>query len=233
MKRSASAKLRGSFDDGMQTCELREPNADRIRKDNKACSREEHPRFLSMARSGSADSSLPHRKRPSRTGPRESAQRIRAEGGAFLFNFAKFIEWPQNAFVSPQSPFAICVFGKDPFGSFLDEVLANKTIGDRPISIHRPKDKMELRYCQIVFVSSSEAGRVADIAENLQGTHVLLVGESDGFAESGGMIEFTLEQGRVRFSINRDAAEHANLHFSSKLLALAKIVHGAARPGGG
>lgn len=150
-----------------------------------------------------------------------------------MFNFAKFIEWPQGAFAGPQSPFTICVFGKDPFGSSLDEALANKTVGDRPISIQRPKDKMELKHCQIVFFSRTETEHIAEILGTLQGSNVLLVGESEGFAESGGMIEFTLEQGRVRFSINPDAAEHANLRFSSKLLALAKIVHGAARAGGG
>jgi len=152
---------------------------------------------------------------------------------AFLFNFAKFIEWPQDAFAGPQSPFAICVFGKDPFGNSLDEVLANKTVGDRSISIQRTKAIAELRHCQIVFVSHPETERVADIVGALEGTNVLLVGESEGFAASGGMIEFTLEQGRVRFSINPDAAEHANLRFSSKLLALAKIVHGVNHPRGG
>jgi hypothetical protein len=152
---------------------------------------------------------------------------------AFLFNFAKFIEWPQHAFATPQAPFTICVFGKDPFGSSLDEALADKKIGDRSILIQRPKDKMELRHCQIAFVSSSETERVADIVEGLQGTSVLLVGESGGFAESGGTIEFMLEQGHVRFSINPDAAEHANLRLSSKLLALAKIVHGTSHPRGG
>jgi hypothetical protein len=152
---------------------------------------------------------------------------------AFLFNFAKFIEWPQHAFPSPQSPFNICVFGKDPFGSSLDEALADKKIGDRSILIQRPKDKLELRHCQIAFVSSSETERVNDIVEGLQGVSVLLVGESEGFAESGGTIEFTLEQGHVRFSINPDAAEHANLRLSSKLLALAKIIHGTAHPRGG
>jgi hypothetical protein len=142
-------------------------------------------------------------------------------------------EWPQGAFATAQSPFAICIFGKDPFGNSLDEALASKTIADRPIVIQRTKDKMELRQCQMVFVSHSEAERVADVVAQLEGTNVLLVGESEGFAESGGMIEFTLEQGRVRFSINPDAAEHANLRLSSKLLALAKIVHGAAHPRGG
>ena len=155
------------------------------------------------------------------------------ETGMMILLLIAGSEWPQGAFATAQSPFAICIFGKDPFGNSLDEALASKTIADRPIVIQRTKDKMELRQCQMVFVSHSEAERVADVVAQLEGTNVLLVGESEGFAESGGMIEFTLEQGRVRFSINPDAAEHANLRLSSKLLALAKIVHGAAHPRGG
>lgn len=153
---------------------------------------------------------------------------------AFLFNFAKFIEWPRGSFDNAQEPFAICVFGKDSFGSALDQALANKTVNDRPISIQRTKDKTELKHCQIVFVGHLEAPHIADVQDALEGTNALLVGESEGFAESGGMIEFTIEQGRVRFSINPDAAEHANLRLSSKLLALAKIVHGSrTHPNGG
>lgn len=147
---------------------------------------------------------------------------------AFLFNFAKFIDWPQTAFAESKAPFAICVFGKDPFGDSLDQALANKTVGDHPIAIQRTRDKAELRKCHIVFVSASETEHIAEIKESLRGTSVLLVGESGGFAESGGMIEFTLDGGHVRFTINPDAAEEANLKISSKLLALAKIVHNEA-----
>ena len=144
---------------------------------------------------------------------------------AFLFNFAKLIEWPLTAFADLQSPFTIGVFGKDPFGSSLDEAFANKNIGDRPIVMQRLKDKTELRHCHVVFVSSSEAELVANIVESLQGTNVLLVGESAGFAEAGGVIEFTREDKYVRFTINPDAGGRASLKISSRLTALAKIVH--------
>jgi len=95
------------------------------------------------------------------------------------------------------------------------------------------KDKSEARHCQIVFVSSSEIPHLADIIEAVQGENVLLVGETNGFAASGGTIEFTLEDDRVRFAINTDAADRSGLKFSSKLLALAKIVHDQERAKGG
>jgi hypothetical protein len=144
---------------------------------------------------------------------------------AFLFNFAKFIEWPAGSFVTPESSFAICVLGQDPFGNILDATLRGKAIGDRPLAVRRLKDKSEARSCQIVFVSSSESPHLADIVGSLRGANVLLVGETNGFAASGGTIEFTLEDNHVRFAINTDAVDRSGLKFSSKLLALAKLIH--------
>jgi hypothetical protein len=151
---------------------------------------------------------------------------------AFLFNFAKFIDWPPGTFASPQSLFAICILGRDPFGSVLDEALKGKTIGGRPFAVRRLKDKAEGRQCQMVFISSSESRHLAEIVESLQEANVLLVGESPGFAGLGGTIELMLEDSHVRFAINTDAADRSGLTISSKLLALAKIVHGEGRSRG-
>ena len=144
---------------------------------------------------------------------------------AFLFNFAKFIDWPPSSFTGPQSPFTICVLGQDPFGNVLDDTLLGKIIGARPLVIRHLTDKVEARHCQMVFVSTSEREHLTEIFASFQGANVLLVGETDGFAESGGTIEFTSEDNHVRFTINLDAVDRSGLKFSSKLLALAKIVH--------
>jgi hypothetical protein len=151
----------------------------------------------------------------------------------FLFNFAKFIDWPPNSFGGPQSPFTICILGKDPFGQVLDDKLQGKTVGDRHTAVQRLKDKAEARRCQMLFVSSSESPHLGQIIESLQGANVLLVGETNGFATAGGTIEFTLEDSRVRFTINTDAADRAGLKFSAKLLTLAKIVHDEGHLNGG
>jgi hypothetical protein len=143
---------------------------------------------------------------------------------AFLFNFAKFVQWPSASFSGPQSDFDICLFGDDPFGKSIDDVLRGKVVGDHPVAINRCKSFSEIGHCQIVFVSLSEGKHLSQILAALKGTNTLVVGESDGFATSGGMIQFTLEQQRVRFIINVDAAENAGLQISSKLLALAKVV---------
>jgi hypothetical protein len=152
---------------------------------------------------------------------------------AFLFNFAKFIDWPPNSLASPQSPFTICVLGQDPFGHLLDDQLQGKMIGSRTLAVQRLKNKAEARRCQMVFVSASEGVHEPEILESLRGANVLLVGETTGFAASGGTIEFTVEDNHIRFTINTDAADRAGLKFSAKLLSLAKVVHDEGHLKGG
>jgi hypothetical protein len=152
---------------------------------------------------------------------------------AFLYNFAKFVEWPERSFPNAQSDFTICVLGNDPFGRTLDDALEGKMIGSRHVKLERVKDAARARQCQMVFVSPSESQQLGGIIDQLRGASVLVVGETDGFAQAGGTVQFTLEQDRVRFTINPDAAERAGLRLSSKLLALAKIVHGDGANGSG
>jgi uncharacterized protein DUF4154 len=151
---------------------------------------------------------------------------------AFLFNFAKFIEWPPNAFPSDKSPITICVFKHDPFGTALDEVIRGKTINNRAILARRINELPDLKPCQLVFVNSAEDKLLSEILNSLKGTSALVVGEGDGFAERGGGIQFFLEDNKLRFAINVDAVQRARLNVSSKLLALARIVHSRESPKG-
>jgi len=144
---------------------------------------------------------------------------------AFLFNFAKFIDWPASSFASPRSDFSICILGVDPFGRAMEDLLQDKTIGDRHVSVERTRQIAEARHCQMVFVSASEKSRVREILDGMKGSNALVVGETDGFASAGGAIQFAIEDNRVRFLINTDAADRAGLKVSSKLLSLARVVH--------
>jgi len=143
---------------------------------------------------------------------------------AFLYNFAKFVDWPASAFNDAKQPLDICVYGRDPFGTALEDALLGKTIGERRVGLGRAMQFQDLAGCHVVFVSASAHESAADLANRLKGRAVLLVGESEGFAASGGTIQFTIEDNRVHFVINPDAADRAGLKISSKLLALAKIV---------
>jgi hypothetical protein len=152
---------------------------------------------------------------------------------AFLFNFAKFVDWPSNMFADPKAPFLVCVLGTDPFGAALDNALRGKIIAEHPASVSRIKRVAEINGCQILFVAASESHLLPEILAKVRGQYVLVIGETDDFASSGGAIQFTLEENRVRFFINTDAADRAGLKISSKLLALAKIVRDAPASGKG
>jgi hypothetical protein len=150
---------------------------------------------------------------------------------AFLFNFAKFIDWPPGTFATAASPFTICILGQDPFGHDLDDLLRYKTIVYRSIVVRRCQSDSDARACQILFISRSESRRISEILQGLRGANVLVVGESQGFAAGGGAIEFVLQENHVLFRINPDAASRAGLTISSKLLALATIVHDGSNNG--
>ena len=152
----------------------------------------------------------------------------------FIYNFAKFVEWPSTAFSQPDSPIMIGVLGTDPFGSVLDHLVEDKKIGPRGFVVKRykwGKDLKDLKECKILFVSASEKAHIDEIVQAVKGLPILMVGETPGFAERGGIIRFTLEDNRVRFEINVDAAHQADLNISSRLLTLAKIIPQAAASG--
>lgn len=151
---------------------------------------------------------------------------------AFLLNFARFVEWPAGAFSSEKTSITICVFKYDPFGSALDEVVRGKSINAHEVQVKRTTELSELRSCQLVFVSQQEDKLLAEISTSLKGASALLVGEGGDFAERGGAIQFFLENNKLRFAINVDAIQRARLQASSKLLALAKIVHDGGHPKG-
>jgi hypothetical protein len=147
----------------------------------------------------------------------------------FLYNFAKFIEWPSSAFGDANVPIRLCIFGRDPFGDAIDEVVRGKSVNGREFAIRRMSKLEDLRGCHLVFISTSEARHLSEVLEGLKGTASLTVGDGEGFAERGGAIEFFVEGNKVRFSVNVDAIKRAHLEVSSKLLALAKIVHDGDR----
>jgi YfiR/HmsC-like len=151
---------------------------------------------------------------------------------AFLYNFAKFVEWPPDALPNEHSPIVIGILGEDPFGRVLDQAVLGKNINGHELQIARAKSLEELKGCQIIFISSSERKRLLEILATLRGADVLTVGEAEGFAPSGGIIQLVLRDNRVRLMVNVEAAERARLKISSKLLALAEIVRDEPRRGG-
>ena len=147
---------------------------------------------------------------------------------AFLYNFTKFVEWPDSAF--PEGTLRLCVLGEDPFGKALQTVAGEEVAGHKLIVLSTGK-LSDPAGCQVLFISRSERERMPRILADLRDLPVLTVSDTGGFIDQGGIINFTLEEGKVRFEINQESAERAGIKISSKLLRLATRVTPGTKPG--
>jgi hypothetical protein len=141
----------------------------------------------------------------------------------FLYHLAQFVEWPPEAFPTEETSMVIGVLGTDPFGKILDDIVENEVVKNRKLTIQRYQTVEEITNCHILFISQSEAGRLDRIFASLKQRSILTVGDTDGFAQRGGMVRFLTEKNKIRLRINVDAAKAANLTISSKLLRAAEL----------
>jgi len=137
---------------------------------------------------------------------------------AFLYHFAKFVEWPVSRLEKPG--FVVCLIGEDPFGADLEKILGNKMINDQAILIERIAKPEAIAGCHLLFVSRSEFGRLGEVVTVSRRNHVLTVGETAAFTEGGGIVAFVLEENKVRFAVNQRSSLKSGLKISSKLLRL-------------
>jgi YfiR/HmsC-like len=145
---------------------------------------------------------------------------------ACLFNFVANTEWPEQAFTGPDEPIVIGLIGDVPFGPLLDRGLQGKTIGGRKLVV-RGVTVAESAQCQLVFIASSATDQLQSLVTAVAGKPVLLVGEAEGFAKRGGMINFVKVEGSVKFEINLAAAERSGLKLGSQMLKLAIMIQSA------
>ena len=142
---------------------------------------------------------------------------------AFLFNFARFVTWPPDAFPDAESPIAICVLGPDPFGPRLDEIVAGERIEQRPLLVRRLARPDAAAGCHVLFVSPSDRERFRTILTHVNTRRVLTVSDAIEFLDAGGHFSFYLEANRVRFAANTAALGGCDFQVSSKLLQVARI----------
>jgi hypothetical protein len=136
---------------------------------------------------------------------------------AFLFNFLKFVEWPEAA---TDAPWVIGVLGRDPFGTVLDETVRGKMVNGRKVELRRYDKLADVKDCNILFIGRGDYERTGIPAQ----PGMLTVGEAPGFLKAGGAINFYLDDNRVRFEIRPTAASAAGLHVSSQLLKLGRAL---------
>ncbi len=141
---------------------------------------------------------------------------------AFLINFARYVEWPPGA--RRGQSFGLCVLEPDPFGPRLEAVVAGESWSGRAISVHRLPDTQDLHNCHLLYVPAGAIRTFRAAMPAIASQPILTVGESEDFADAGGMIEMIVDHNKVRFAISQRAAEAAGLRISSRLLRLAREV---------
>jgi hypothetical protein len=162
-----------------------------------------------------------------RSGAQTANEEYRVKA-AFIFHFAQLVDWPPGG-TGAENSLLLCTLGEDPFQGTLEGTVAGKAIGNRVIRIRHLGEPQDMQACQILFLGRAQSKRIPTLVADLHNAPILTVGETAGFLDAGGMICFLLEENKVRFDINLDAAESAKLKIGSRLLILAEHVVGETR----
>lgn len=143
---------------------------------------------------------------------------------AFLYNFAKFVEWPPQTFATASDPFVVCAYGKNPVYDALKQGVEDKTVQNRTISVKAVTTPSDAKACQVLYFDQAATEHLSEMLPALQKAHVLTVGETNDFTKGGGIIGFVVISSQLRFTINNAEAGKSGLSISSRLLSLAKDV---------
>ena len=143
--------------------------------------------------------------------------------GAFIFNFARFTDWPPEA-LSSSSTVSACVVGDKPISDALQSAVSGQRLSGRPVVVSLLDPKTTVLNCHLLYVSGVDRARLSELVVRLREAPVLTVSDDDAFLKAGGMIQIFIESGKMRFRINPRAAKRAHLQLSSRLLALAELV---------
>ncbi len=151
---------------------------------------------------------------------------------AYLYNFAKFVEWPAETFRAPDDPAVICVTGDEHTSDFLKQAVSGKKVNGRSVDVRLPYSPAEFRLCHILFIGFSDRRHIANALDQLRGASVLTVGQSDQFIRLGGMINLTTANATIELEIAPEASIAAGLKISSRLLVVARVVKAGTGSGG-
>jgi hypothetical protein len=145
-----------------------------------------------------------------------------------IYKFALFVEWPTSAFAAAESPMVIGVLGDDSFAAALGGIVEGKTIYKRKLVVTKlkwSKDPKDFKDCTMLYIAAPEAAHGDELIHMLRGTPTLSISDFAGFARHGGITNLYLEDSKIRFEVNVDAAKESGLNISSQLLSVARTVH--------
>lgn len=152
----------------------------------------------------------------------DAADKVKAE---HLYNFAKFVEWPQEAFKGPDDPVVIALLGREPLDAHLRQMALDATIQGRSVRIRRFKTVDDLEPCHVLYIDESRKNSISDIFYIIEDWPVLTVSNMKDFSKRGGIINFIDQDDKISFEINADAAKEARIQLSSKLLKLTQGIN--------
>ena len=147
---------------------------------------------------------------------------------ALLYKFASYVEWPPEAFASPDAPFVIGVIGADELAGELEQLVRSRTVNNRRIMVRRVKEGETLAGIHMLFVGGRDLARIRGVALAGRALSVLVVTDTERGLEAGSVINFVPVEDRVGFEISVEAAERSALRVSSRMLGVARRVLGAA-----
>lgn len=151
---------------------------------------------------------------------------------AYLYNFAKFVDWPSGTFRNPNDPAVICVVGDERTSDVLESAVIGKRANGRPVEARSPRSSEEFKSCQVLFIGFTDKERIAHLLNGLQRSSVLTVGQNDQFISLGGMINLALSHATIELEIDPEASNAAGLKISSRLLVIARLVKAQPQAGG-
>ncbi len=143
---------------------------------------------------------------------------------AYLYNFAKFVEWPEHTFASSTDAIHFCIWNDRGFEADVRQIVNGKLLAGRSIEVVGCQNIDQLRKCHILFIGSSDERETRRILQVLREVSALTVGDMKDFIANGGIINFVLQEDRVQFEVNHKSATRAGLRISSRLLGVAKLV---------
>jgi hypothetical protein len=153
---------------------------------------------------------------------RRALRRPRCDQGGH--GLAKFVQWPEGTIPQGRGQLVVTILGEDELAATLANQLSTRTVNGKPIFVRFAQRVQDVKGSNMVYIAASELGHTEAILEALKGTPVFTLADSPGFALRGGMVNFSLSDGRVRFEIHMGHTEQSGLRISSRLLALARVI---------
>ncbi len=160
---------------------------------------------------------------PNAVGATQAEQPYRVKV-AFLFNFASLVKWPDESFNDSESPFVICHFGGSQTRALFDTAYSGRMVERHPIEVRHPSRVGDVPGCHLIMITAERSKQAGGFISAVAGKSILTIGETAGFALSGGVIGFYNDGSKIRFEVNLSTAKNANLRISSRLLQLARLV---------